>query len=231
MKPFFVILGIMILCMGISGLRSESFPASANDVIWMWEFECGILTAFPHDVQTGETWDSGGGFLIGLNYARPVSSKLQLRGGISHQNSSAFWRLHHPLPYVMYMDVHTHVYALKFDARANYDIYKPRQGKGLVYVGAGLYGDVAYNIWGSKLSDFASGYEYAKLDMSDSFPLIMPGAQIAIGLRMPNSRLELRHWQDLKTHTLPGVPVGRQKRSGFGLTWSLFNHKASAKSH
>lgn len=222
MKPFFVILGIVILCVNLCSLRAQSYPADTEDVNWISEFETGLHSSLPHDVKTGETWDSGGGFYVGLNYMRPVTPKLKIRGGISHQINTASTRLHNPLPYMMYMDMNMHVYSIKFTATANYDIYKPSSGNGEVYVGLGLYGDMEYHSWGRKHIIYASGFDNDRLDMSNSFPLIVPGAQIAIGIQMPKSRLELRHWQDLKTFELPGIPINKQRLTGFGLTWSHY---------
>lgn len=219
MKPCFILFGILFCCSVLCPLRAELEASATIAPNWMLEFEAGLGSASPLDIQSGEMWKMGTAIKWDVNYVRPVSTKLQVHGGIGYQYSYSHRLLHHPLPYMMTMDVVVKAYSFKFMAGADYALHRPHNGIPYVYAGGGLYADHVYDAGGNKKIKYVSvsDNQSIDIDMNDSFPVIMPGFQLALGLRTANGRLELSHWQDLKTFSVPGVPMGKQCRLGIGI--------------
>lgn len=218
MKPCLAFLGMLLCCLSFCTVSAESKTYDIKDPEWTMELGIGYSTAKPYDVHTNEWWERGNRQAIDLFYSRPIAPKAQLRCGLSYQYVSAYLTLYNPQPYMMSMHAKIDNNSLKFFAGADYTLFRRHKGSPGFYAGGGFYADYAFNMVGKKTVDYVSIDQNYDIDMEDSYPAIMPGFQIALGVRGSKNRLEICHWQDMQTFSVPGVPVGKQRRLGFGIT-------------
>ncbi|MDZ4183239.1 MAG: hypothetical protein U1B83_10240 [Candidatus Cloacimonadaceae bacterium] len=195
---------------------------------WKIDIEHSAESHRPVEVRTGTNWGYGLAAGLGLNYYRALSNKVDLRAGLSEQLTWAFLKLEHPYPYMMNMDVNMYTRATRLLAGVDYK-YRRIPQNSILFVGGGLYSDILHHAQAQTKRNYISGFQLEEFDMKEHFPALIPGFQIQAGLQGRIAKAELRYWEDIKTFALPTVPVGRQKRSGFGISISIYLRKGAAE--
>lgn len=228
MKSIYFILTFLLGCSWLSLAWAQPQDEPWISHPWKIDIELSGEAHRPVDVRTGKNWDSGLSAGLGLNYYRALSARVDLRAGLSEQLTGAHLRLEHPYPYMMNMDVHMYTQATRLVAGVDYKYHQIPKNS-ILFVGGGLYGDILHHARAHTSRNYISGSENDEFDMKEHFPALIPGFQIQAGLQGRIAKAELRYWEDIKTFTLPTVPIGRQKRSGFGISISIYLRKGAAE--
>lgn len=227
MKVIRFMLFILLGCSWSSVVWAQPVEDSLVARPWKldFDFSSGLCTGV--DVQTKDAWKSGFNSAVGLNYYRTLTPELMLRIGISEQFAFTTQRLEHPEPYAMSMNSYLYTQSTRLNACFDYGLPRLRQQiDSNFFVGGGLYGDLLHVARLDTKRYYISGSVADTLHIKDSFPAIVPGYQLQAGIRGRLLKLELRYWEDLKTFTMPTVPVGKQKRTGVVLSLSWFYNPA-----
>lgn len=229
MKHFIVGVSILLgcCCIGTSWARVEAPDTSVRD--WGIDVELPLGLSYAEEVGSGEPWKGSLGTGLGLNFSYAVAPDFWLRTGISQQVGYTNRRVVHPYPYVMDMDVLLSTQSTRLSARIDYSLEKSLRNAPLIYVGAGVFADIVH--WGKakKKLYYVGDFETDEVNVEDSFSDPVPGFQVFIGTRGRIIRLELIHWQDVKTFDIPTVPIGNQRRTFFGMNVAVYLYRHAGR--
>lgn len=222
MKPFMTAMGLLLCCTWLHNGWAQTETAPTPPKSWVIELELtpGLSSAI--DMKTGENWDGWFGFGSGLNCCYSPSPRVWLRTGLSQHLVYTHRKVVHPYPYVMNMDLIMTAHSTRLMAGCDYAWHEYDEGRAFLYVGGGLYADVIHSANVEKKLNYVSGTEYDRVDMKHAFPTPVPGFLINLGVQGSTGRLELRHWEDIRTFDVPSVPIGGQRRVFWGVNAALF---------
>jgi len=220
MKHFILALWLLIFCgslLSIIGLDSCTPPKPKTGRI---DLELNPGVGIGVDASTLKSWMSGAATGIGANYTYTLSPRFQIRGGISEQFYTTSRKVEHPYPYVMDMNVRLRTVSTRLTAGGDW-LLKPSPDGKLVYLGAALYADAIHSAKAYTKLFYISQETRDTLNVKDSYALPLPGIQLDLSLQGSVGRIGLRYWQDILSFTVPGVPMGRQRRSFVGIYGAL----------
>lgn len=168
------------------------------------------------DCRSGDHWRSEPSLGVGANLTYPLSQKWSARAGLSGEFYSSSRKVEHPYPYVMDMRATLQTASTRLTAGIERELGTSEKGNRLL-VGAALYGDIIHSASLRNKLFHVSGESRETLDIRDSFQFVTPGVMLNLGISGHTGRIGLRYWEDLRSFSVPGIPMGRQKRAYLGI--------------
>ncbi len=220
MKCYYIAICFMLACIGLCEAQ-EQLVAST----YAWEktrvdYEIGAGIGLARDCDGEVFWrpePSGG---IGVNYAYQPSRRYRIRAGISEQIYASNRMVEHPYPYVMDMKLKLSTYSTRLTAGTEW-IFPKNEYHQTSFVGFGLYGDVIHHAKAQNWLNYIPVTTKETMNLNDSFKAITPGVMFNLGFEGSAGRLDLRYMEDIHRFDIPGIPIGKQRRSYLGLNFAF----------
>ena len=220
MKTKLIFSGFIFTIIIISRYWALPDPSSGKESSQAVVFEVSTGLGSAVETKTGTPWKPQLGMGLGAHYYHAASQRIWLHAGFSEQFVAAYRMVEHPYPYVMEMKVSTTVNSTRFRAGCDYALHNYKTKNDFLYTGVALYADVVHDSEAYKRLRCVDKYDTEEVGLDDSFAPVVPGLQVCLGTQFSGVRLELRYWEDMKTFRIPTVPIGRQRRTFFGLNGS-----------
>lgn len=221
MKHFILALFILLFCASIHAQAAPSETEAEKAETSRLDIEINLGLGMGIDALSGDRWRSEPATSIGLNYNYSPSPRFQIRGGISEQVFSSTRVVEHPYSYVMEMDFNLVTVSTRFLVGGDWVYHLSGTGNSS-YLGAAFYTDIVHFAEAHNKLFYLFQEERETLNLKDSFSDPVPGIQVSLGLVGHAGRIELRYWEDVRTFTVPGLPMDKQRRSFFGMAGALY---------
>lgn len=221
MKHF--ILTLLIL-LGFASAFGQTEPAERDSLsfeVKKLDIEFILGSGKITESNSGDLWSSSAALGLGVNYNYPISSRFQIRGGLSQQMFSSGRRVYNPYPYVMDMDINLLTLAARLSVGTRWHFIQKETGH-TIFLGASVYMDKVYLARAFNDLHYLDEDDNEVLNLNDSFVDPISGLGLCLGTTGRRGSLELYYWQDLSSSSVERFSIGKLRRSSLGLSGTVF---------
>lgn len=211
----------MLAFVGFCEAQEQSAPQSQSLGKYIVDFELGTGLGIARDCKSGNLWSPGPTAGVGVNFSYSPTKLFRVRAGVSEQSYSSSRMVEHPYPYVMDMKLKLTTIATRLTVGSEWVIPQTKKSHSS-FMGIGLYGDVIHSAKARNSLSYISHTGSETLNVKGSFSTITPGIMINAGHQGPLGRIDLRYMEDLQRFDIPGIPMGKQRRSYIGLNFAHY---------
>ena len=220
MKCFYIALCLVIVSVGLCEALELPVVKPYSWDKYSWDYEIGAGLGITRDCNTGDYWKVGQCGGVGANFIYALNERFRIRTGISEQVYTSSRFVEHPYPYVMDMKIKLSTISTRVIAGGEM-VFPRTQYHQTSFLGVGFYGDVVHYAHESNTLNYISTTKLESMNVKNSFKAITPGFMVNMGLQGSRIRVDVRYMQDFTKFDLPGIPIGKQRRSFLGLNFGF----------
>lgn len=220
MNRYVRIMGIILFSTWVWNIQAQT--ASAFTKHWKMGVNASTGSCDITGAESTRYWKDNTGGALGVNAYYWHTPSLNVKAGLSWQYFTSKQVIYHPYPYVMNVDYMLQTMASRVSLGCDKSfLYNPELGTTLL-AGLGLYTDLILDAKAEKNINYITQTVNDNVDVGDSFPVAIPGAYLNLGFQHQSVRFELFYWHDLRSFSLPTVPMGSEKRNCIGVNGTMF---------